>query len=99
MKPLRIVALLAIIAFVGIFPVGISPNNAINDMAVFTLIYALAVTGWNIFSGYTGYISIGHAVGRGRLRHPVGVYSTARAEVCVRCHHHRSDVHLSAPRI
>ena len=69
MKPLRIVALLAIIAFVGIFPVGISPNNAINDMAVFTLIYALAVTGWNIFSGYTGYISIGHAVyfGEGRI--------------------------------
>ncbi len=74
MKPLRIVALLAIIAFVGIFPVGISPNNAINDMAVFTLIYALAVTGWNIFSGYTGYISIGHAVYFG-----VGAYTMALA--------------------
>ncbi len=74
MKPLRIVAPLAIIAFVGVFPVLLSPNNAINDMAVFTLIYALAVTGWNIFSGYTGYISIGHAVYFG-----VGAYTMALA--------------------
>jgi branched-chain amino acid transport system permease protein len=74
MKPLKIVGLLAMIAFVGIFPVGIAPNNAINDMAVFTLIYALAVTGWNIFSGYTGYISIGHAVYFG-----VGAYTMALA--------------------
>ena len=74
MKPLRIVAPLAIIAFVGVFPVLLSPNNEINDMAVFTLIYALAVTGWNIFSGYTGYISIGHAVYFG-----VGAYTMALA--------------------
>ncbi len=43
-------------------------------MAVLTLIYAMAATGWNIFSGYTGYISIGHAVYFG-----VGAYTMALA--------------------
>ena len=55
-----------------VFPVLISPNNVVTDMAVFTLIYAMAATGWNIFSGYTGYISIGHAVYFG-----VGAYTLA----------------------
>jgi len=50
----------------------LSPNTVVTDMAVFTLIYAMAATGWNIFSGYTGYISIGHAVYFG-----VGAYTLA----------------------
>ena len=62
MKLLRILGLLVIVAFVGIFPVGIAPNDAVNSIAVFTLIGAIAVVGWNIFSGYTGYISLGHSV-------------------------------------
>src|SRR5437868_9797502 len=62
MKALRTLGLLALLILVLVFPVLISPNNVVTDMAVFTLIYAMAATGWNIFSGYTGYISIGHAV-------------------------------------
>lgn len=62
MKFLRILGLLVIVAFVGIFPVGIAPNDAVNSVAVFTLIGAITVVGWNIFSGYTGYISLGHSV-------------------------------------
>ncbi|HEY9152832.1 MAG TPA: branched-chain amino acid ABC transporter permease, partial [Anaerolineales bacterium] len=38
------------------------PNPAITTIAVFTLLFAAAATGWNIFSGYTGYIALGHAV-------------------------------------
>ena len=57
-----IFALIALVVFVGIFPVAIAPNDAVNTIAVFTLISAIAVVGWNIFSGYTGYISLGHAV-------------------------------------
>lgn len=59
---LRPLALVALVAFVGIFPVVIAPNDTYNTIAVFTLIGAIAVVGWNIFSGYTGYISLGHSV-------------------------------------
>jgi branched-chain amino acid transport system permease protein len=59
---LRPLALVALVVFVGIFPVVIAPNDTYNTIAVFTLIGAIAVVGWNIFSGYTGYISLGHSV-------------------------------------
>src|SRR5438093_8566579 len=72
MKALRTLGLLALLILVLVFPVLISPNNVVTDMAVFTLIYAMGVTGWNIFSGYTGYISIGHAVYFG-----IGAYTMA----------------------
>jgi len=58
----RPLALVALVVFVGIFPVVIAPNDTYNTIAVFTLIGAIAVVGWNIFSGYTGYISLGHSV-------------------------------------
>lgn len=32
-----------------------------DQIAVLTLLYASATTGWSIFSGYTGYISLGHS--------------------------------------
>ncbi len=62
MKRIRILVLLILLVLALVFPVLLSPNLAVNDMAVYTLIFAMAATGWNIFSGYTGYISIGHAV-------------------------------------
>ena len=74
MKALRTLGLLAFLVLVLVFPVLLSPNTVVTDMAVFTLIYAMAATGWNIFSGYTGYISIGHAVYFG-----VGAYTMALA--------------------
>ncbi len=56
-KPLGILlALVVAIAFPLLFP-----NPAVTTIAIFTLIFAAATTGWNIFSGYTGYISLGHA--------------------------------------
>lgn len=30
------------------------------SIAIFTLLYASSVIGWNIFSGYTGYVSLGY---------------------------------------
>lgn len=47
--------LVAAVAFPLVFP-----NPALNNVAVLTLIYATAATAWNIFSGYTGYNSLGH---------------------------------------
>lgn len=37
-------------------------SSAVDEqIAVLTLLYASATTAWNIFSGYTGYISLGHS--------------------------------------
>ena len=74
MKTLRRGGALAVLLFVLIFPVVLSPNNAVTEMAVLCLVFAMAATGWNIFSGFTGYISIGHAVYFG-----LGAYTLALA--------------------
>ncbi len=60
MKKAKALGLLALLAFSLAFPLLFS-NPAITTIAVFTLLFAAAGTGWNIFSGYTGYIALGHA--------------------------------------
>jgi branched-chain amino acid transport system permease protein len=60
MNKIRTLGVLVCLAFALVFPVLFS-NPAVTTIAVFTLILALAATGWNIFSGYTRYISLGHA--------------------------------------
>jgi branched-chain amino acid transport system permease protein len=70
---LRPLVLVVIVVFVGIFPVAIAPNDAVNTIAVFTLVGAIAVVGWNIFSGYTGYISLGHSVFYGLGAYTIGL--------------------------
>jgi branched-chain amino acid transport system permease protein len=74
MKKIRILGLLGLLVFVIVFPVLISPSTTVTASAVFTLIFAIAVTGWNIFSGYTGYVSLGHSVFYG-----FGAYTIALA--------------------
>jgi branched-chain amino acid transport system permease protein len=78
MRTVKIGGLLALLAFAVAFPVLFS-NPAVTSIAVFTLLFAGAATGWNIFSGYTGYFSFGHAVYYG-----VGAYTLALA--CQRWH-------------
>ncbi len=74
MKKIRILGLLALLVFVIVFPLLISPSTTVTASTVFTLIFAIAVTGWNIFSGYTGYVSLGHSVFYG-----FGAYTIALA--------------------
>jgi branched-chain amino acid transport system permease protein len=62
------IALAAAIAF----PQVVSSPLAIT-IAIFTLVFAIMATGWNILGGYTGYISLGHAVFFG-----IGAYALAR---------------------
>jgi branched-chain amino acid transport system permease protein len=52
--------LLALLAIAIAFPLVFS-NSFVTSIALFALIFAVSVTGWNIFSGYTGYIALGHA--------------------------------------
>lgn len=60
MRIFKTVGLLLLLVIAIVFPLAFS-NPAVTTIAIFTLIFAAAATGWNIFSGYTGYISLGHA--------------------------------------
>ena len=67
----RVIGLLLLLAGLMAFPLLFS-NPAVTAIAVFTLLFAAATTGWNIFSGYTGYIALGHAAYFG-----IGAYALA----------------------
>ena len=71
MKWFKAAGLLVTLVFALLFPLLFS-NAAITTVAIFTLLFAGAATGWNIFSGYTGYISLGHAAFYG-----IGAYALA----------------------
>jgi branched-chain amino acid transport system permease protein len=49
--------LVAAIAFPQVYT-----NPSVTQYGVFALIYVTSATAWNIFSGYSGYISLGQAV-------------------------------------
>jgi len=59
--PVRALAVVAAVAILGVFPLVFS-NPATTSIAVFTLIYMVCASAWNMFSGYSGYIALGHAV-------------------------------------
>lgn len=61
-----------------VFPLIFS-DGASTTIAFFTLIFAAAGVAWNLFSGYSGYIALGHAVFFG-----VGQY--ALAIMCAKWH-------------
>jgi branched-chain amino acid transport system permease protein len=61
MKAVRITGLIVLGMLVVAFPIAF-PNPAVTTIAVFTVLFAAAATGWNIFSGYSGYIALGHGV-------------------------------------
>ncbi len=45
----------------AVFPLLITDPTA-TSIAVFTLVFMVAAASWNIFSGYSGYLALGHAV-------------------------------------
>src|SRR5215470_404658 len=63
----------AILLLVGIiFPLVIT-NETATQIAVDTLLYVAAAVAWNLFSGFSGYISLGHAVFFGTGAYTVGI--------------------------
>jgi branched-chain amino acid transport system permease protein len=56
----KIVLPLLLLAAAVAFPLVYS-NAAVENVAVLALIFAGASSAWNIFSGYSGYTSLGHA--------------------------------------
>jgi branched-chain amino acid transport system permease protein len=57
----RPAVVVAVLAFGAVFPLLFS-NPLTTTYAIDTLIFVGWVVAWNMFSGYTGYISLGHAV-------------------------------------
>lgn len=69
---LRLGSVAALLAIAAIFPL-VFTSELVTQIAVDTLIFAGAAAAWNIFSGYSGYISLGHAVFFGAGAYTAGV--------------------------
>ncbi len=83
----KIVGVLALLVIALLFPLQISPDTASTGIAIFTLMFAAWTTSWNIFSGYSGYIALGHAAFFGTGAYALGV-------MCQRWHLGGRDVSL-----
>ena len=68
----KVGALLALIAIAIAFP-QVLTNPAVTNYGVLAMIFVTAATAWNIFSGNTGYISLGHAVFYGSGAYAMGI--------------------------
>jgi branched-chain amino acid transport system permease protein len=54
-------ALVIFVAALAVFPL-VFTNATVTTFGVDTLIFVAVVSAWNFFSGYSGYLSLGHAV-------------------------------------
>ena len=71
MAPGRVVA--AVLIIVGLIFPQVVTNATTTQIAVDTLLFVAAAVAWNLFSGFTGYISLGHAVFFGTGAYMVGI--------------------------
>lgn len=62
----------ALLAAAAAFPL-VFTNGLVTTIGVDTMIFVAAAAAWNIFSGYSGYISLGHAVFFGVGAYTVGI--------------------------
>ncbi|HEX9352912.1 MAG TPA: branched-chain amino acid ABC transporter permease [Streptosporangiaceae bacterium] len=69
---IRLGLLAVLLMIAAIFPLVIT-NALYTQFAVDTMIYVGAVAAWNLFSGYSGYIALGHAVFFGSGAYTVGL--------------------------
>jgi branched-chain amino acid transport system permease protein len=69
---IRLGLLGVLLVIAAIFPLVIT-NALYTQFAVDTMIYVGAVAAWNLFSGYSGYIALGHAVFFGAGAYTVGL--------------------------
>ena len=63
-----IVLAVAAIAFPLVFS-----SPVVTNYAIYALIFVAVVSAWNVFSGFSGYISLGHAVFFGSGAYAVGI--------------------------
>jgi len=65
-RPLRsrsvpVAGVAVLIAVIAVFPL-VFTNPTATNFGVITLIFVAVAAAWNIFSGFSGYLSLGHAV-------------------------------------
>jgi branched-chain amino acid transport system permease protein len=65
-------ALLLLAAAAVVFPLAFSSPVA-TSYAIYALIFVAAGSAWNVFSGFSGYISLGHAVFFGSGAYALGI--------------------------
>jgi branched-chain amino acid transport system permease protein len=56
-----VAAVAVVMALIAVFPLAVTDPTA-TSIAVFTLVFMVSATAWNVFSGYSGYLALGHAV-------------------------------------
>ena len=59
------------LVFIAIYPL-VDDDLYYQNMIMFSLLFAVMASGWNIISGFTGYVSLGQSVFLG-----IGAYTTA----------------------
>jgi branched-chain amino acid transport system permease protein len=64
--------LVVFVAALAVFPL-VFTNPSVTEFGVLTLIYVGAASAWNMFSGYSGYVSLGHAVFFGTGAYALGL--------------------------
>jgi branched-chain amino acid transport system permease protein len=62
----------ALLAAAIVFPL-VFPNPVATNYGVFTLIFVAVASAWNVFSGFSGYISLGNAVFFGSGAYALGI--------------------------
>jgi branched-chain amino acid transport system permease protein len=68
----RAAGLIGLVAVIGVFPL-VFTNPSITEFGVLTLIYVGSASAWNVFSGFSGYVSLGHAVFFGSGAYALGL--------------------------
>jgi branched-chain amino acid transport system permease protein len=71
-RALKGAALIVLVAAAIAFP-KVFTDPAITNYGVLAMIFVTVATAWNIFSGYSGYISLGHAVFFGSGAYAMGI--------------------------
>ncbi len=60
-RTLQAAGLVVLLAVVAVFPL-VFTNPTATLFAIDTLIFVIVASAWNMFSGFSGYLSLGHAV-------------------------------------
>ncbi len=64
---------LAVLAAAAVAVPLVFSSPVITNYAIYALIFVAVVSAWNVFSGFSGYISLGHAVFFGSGAYAVGI--------------------------
>jgi branched-chain amino acid transport system permease protein len=71
-QSLKLAFMIALLAVALAFPV-LFPSPLATNYGVYALIFVAVASAWNVFSGFSGYISLGHAVFFGSGAYTLGI--------------------------